>query len=170
MPSNSSSPSRVYLLRHAEAGLARPGERDFDRSLNDNGYAAAELVADMAADKGYVPDLVISSTALRCRQTAEAIRRAVVGPDVEFLYVDGLYNATLDVYLEIIESHATDRAVMVVGHNPTMELVLETLIGQDALMAALPNGFPTAGLAVIDASGTAAPSAASWILRDFLTE
>jgi phosphohistidine phosphatase len=39
---------------------------------------------------------------------------------------------------------------MLVGHNPTMEQTLEALIGHGALCQALPTGFPTAGLAVLD--------------------
>ncbi|MBB3607726.1 histidine phosphatase family protein [Rhizobium sp. BK602] len=163
MTSISPPPSRIYLLRHADAQHATPGQRDFDRPLSDDGYAAAEIVADKAADKDYKPDLVISSTALRCRQTADAVRRAMT-PAPEFLFVDALYNATLDTYLDIISSQTTVNSVMLVGHNPVIEQTLEALIGHDALAAALPNGFPTAGLAVVDATRS------GWILKEFLTE
>ncbi|MEZ2219392.1 histidine phosphatase family protein [Rhizobium sp. RCC_161_2] len=163
MTSISPPPSRIYLLRHAKAQHAAPGQRDFDRPLSDDGYADAEIVADKAADKDYKPDLVISSTALRCRQTADAVRRAMTPPP-EFRFVDALYNATLDVYLEIISSQVTEESVMLVGHNPIIEQTLEALIGHDALVAALPAGFPTAGLAVIDATSS------GWILTEFITE
>lgn len=163
MTSISPPPSRIYLLRHAHAQHAAPGQRDFDRPLSDDGYAAAEIVADKAADKDYKPDLVISSTALRCRQTADAIHRAMTPPP-EFRFVDALYNATLDTYLEIISSQVTEDSVMLVGHNPIIEQTLEALIGHDALVAALPSGFPTAGLAVIDTTSS------GWILTEFITE
>ena len=61
------SPQRIYLLRHAKSGWAEPGGRDFDRSLSDAGFAEAELLAETAADKQYRPDLVVCSTAKRCR-------------------------------------------------------------------------------------------------------
>ncbi|NTF42178.1 histidine phosphatase family protein [Rhizobium rhizogenes] len=163
MTTLSPPPSRVYLLRHAEARQAAPGQRDFDRPLSENGYAAAEIVADEVADKGYKPDLIISSTALRCRQTADAMRR-VVSPSTEFRFVDALYNGTLDTYLSLIASQTDHKSVMLVAHNPIIEQTLETLIGLDALTTALPRGFPTAGLAVIDAT----PS--GWSLTDFVTE
>jgi phosphohistidine phosphatase len=162
-------PFRIYLLRHARAASARPGERDFDRPLDDEGYAEAEIVADKAADKGYTPDLVISSTAVRCRQTADAVRRAV-GSTVEFRFVDELYNATLNTYVEIITSQVADNSVMLVGHNPIMEQALEILIGREAMATALPYGFPTAGLAVVDADIKAGSAETVWILSDFLTE
>ncbi|NKL19416.1 SixA phosphatase family protein [Rhizobium leguminosarum] len=155
-------PNRIYLLRHAKAARAEPGQRDFDRPLNENGFGDAEIIADKAADKGYRPDLLISSTALRCRGTADAVYRAM-GLTLEVRYVDALYNATVDNYFEIIDAQE-EAAVMLVGHNPTMEQALETLIGHDAMVSALPGGFPTAGLAVLDFDA----SATVWHLTDFL--
>ncbi|ENN89205.1 hypothetical protein RHSP_61366 [Rhizobium freirei PRF 81] len=156
-------PSRIYLLRHAEAQRAAPGQKDFDRPLSSKGYAAAEIVADEAIEKGYKPDLIISSTALRCRQTAEAMRR-IVSPSTEFRFVDAVYNGTLDTYLSLLASQKDQGAVMLVAHNPTIEQTLEALIGRKALAAALPHGFPTAGLAVVDAASP------RWSLTDFVTK
>ncbi|RWX34843.1 SixA phosphatase family protein [Rhizobium leguminosarum] len=155
-------PNRIYLLRHAEAGWAESGQRDFDRPLNEKGFGDAEIIADKAADKGYRPDLLISSTALRCRDTADAVYRAT-GLTLEVRYVDALYNATVDTYLEIIDAQ-DESAVMLVGHNPTMEQTLEALIGHEAMASALPGGFPTAGLAVVDYDA----SGAVWRLIDFV--
>ncbi|TIV15839.1 MAG: histidine phosphatase family protein, partial [Mesorhizobium sp.] len=36
--------SRLYLLRHAKAGWALPGVRDFDRPLDESGKADAEAM------------------------------------------------------------------------------------------------------------------------------
>ncbi len=156
-------PSRIFLLRHAEAQHAVPGQKDFDRPLNENGYAAAEIVADEAAEKGYKPDLIISSTALRCRQTAETVRR-VVNPSTELRFVDAIYNGTVDIYLSLIASQTDRQSLMLVAHNPTIEQTLEALIGHEALGRTLPHGFPTAGLAVVDAT------ASGWSLTDFISE
>jgi phosphohistidine phosphatase len=158
-------PSRIYLLRHAEAAWAAPGQRDFDRPLNEKGYADAEIVADKAADRGYRPDLVLSSTALRCRDTAYAVHRAM-GATVDISFVDELYNASPAIYLEIIDAQQAVSSVMLVGHNPTMEQTLEALIGHNALSQALPTGFPTAGLAVLDYD----IAIASWRLIDFVID
>jgi phosphohistidine phosphatase len=157
-------PNRIYLLRHAEAAWAEPGQRDFDRPLNQKGFGDAEIVADRAADKGYRPDVLISSTALRCRDTAEAVHRAM-GETLDIRFVDTLSNASVDTYLEIIDAQDAG-TVMLVGHNPTMEQALQALIGQEAMVAALPTGFPTAGLAVIDHDA----SASIWRLVDFVID
>ncbi|RDJ12161.1 SixA phosphatase family protein [Rhizobium grahamii] len=158
-------PSRIYLLRHAEAAWAAPGQRDFDRPLNDKGYADAEIVADKAADKGYRPDLLLSSTAARCRDTADAVHRAM-GSTLDLRFVDALYNASPEVYLEIIDAQEAINSVMLVGHNPTMEQTLEALIGHEELCRALPTGFPTAGLAVLDYDR----GLSGWRLVDFVID
>lgn len=156
------SPQRIYLLRHAKSGWAEPGGHDFDRSLSDAGFAEAELLAETAADKQYRPDLVVCSTAKRCRQTADAINRVFSGL-VEFRYVDALYNAPAEAYLEIAASTQGVEALMLVGHNPAIEEVFARLCGNDVMARTVPEGYPTSGLAVIDALGDEA-----YRLRDFL--
>ncbi len=154
-------PKRIYLLRHAKSGWAEPGGRDFDRSLSDAGFAEAELLAETAADRNYRPDLVIASTAKRCRQTADALKRVFSGL-VDFRYVDELYNAPAETYLEILTSTPDVPALMLVGHNPAIEEVFANLCGNDVVARTVPEGYPTAGLAVIDAAEE------SWRLHDFL--
>jgi len=162
-----SSPSRVYLLRHAKAAWAAPGERDFDRGLNDAGFAEAEVIADLAADRYYRPDLLLSSTATRCRQTTQAWQRAF-NEGIDISYIDEMYNARSETYLSLIAAQAEARSVMLVGHNPTMEATLEAMIGEDLLHAALPSGFPTSGLAVLDHDDSLASGRDRWRLVDFL--
>ena len=161
-------PSRIYLLRHARSGWAKPGERDFDRTLDDEGYAEAEIVADRAADRNYRPDLVISSTAARCRQTADAVRRAT-DETLEIVFVDELYNASLATYLALLGAQPDRQSVMLIGHNPTIEEAFEALVGPEVMVAAIPGGYPTAGLAVIDHRDTGPDGGPAWVLADFLT-
>ncbi|MCO5729980.1 histidine phosphatase family protein [Rhizobium sp. SSA_523] len=161
-------PFRVFLLRHARAGWAEPGGRDFDRPLDDHGFAEAELVAAKAADRHPAPDLILSSTALRCRQTAEALHRAF-GEDVEMEMIDSLYNAPLETYLEVLSGQKQAGSVMIIGHNPTMEELLEALLGRDRTAAVIPSGYPTAGLAVLDHGGAHQALAGAWTVKDFIT-
>ncbi|MDE1158540.1 MAG: histidine phosphatase family protein [Neorhizobium sp.] len=160
-------PSRLYLFRHAKSGWAEPGQHDFDRTLDDQGYAEAELVCDRAADRNYRPDMVISSTATRCRQTCDAVKRAFRDlPDP--LYVDELYNGSLTTYLALASGQRLSRSVMIIGHNPVIEELLLALVGNDQMTASIGAGFPTAGFAVVDYSGSADGSPIEWTLTDFL--
>ena len=140
---------RLYLLRHARAAWAEPGKTDFDRTLDDDGFAEAEVVAEEAADQGYKPDLILSSTAVRCRQTAEPFHRSV-SEELSIDYVDSLYSGTVDTSAELAFAERQEAALMIVGHNPMIEEFLHRLLGKEIAQAAAPFGYPTAGLAIID--------------------
>ncbi|HBF32013.1 histidine phosphatase family protein [Rhizobium sp.] len=164
----SPSLSRIYLLRHAEAGWPENGQKDFDRSLNDAGYAQAEVVTDRAADKNYRPELVICSTAMRCRQTSDAVRRNMCGEDVAFRFVDELYDSPLRVYMEILAGAEDVDSVMLIGHNPAMSETLQALVGPQQLGNIIPHGYPTCGLAVLARTDNARPTQPAWKVIDFL--
>lgn len=140
---------RLYILRHARAAWAEPGQSDFDRALDDAGYAEAEVIAEEAADQGYKPDLIVSSTAVRCRQTAEPFHRTV-SEELSIDYVDGLYSGTVDTYAELAFADRQERSVMIVGHNPMIEEFFHRLVGKEIAEAAVPFGYPTGGLAILD--------------------
>ncbi|WEX75929.1 histidine phosphatase family protein [Sinorhizobium numidicum] len=142
---------RLFLLRHARSGWALPGQRDFDRALDDIGYAEAELIAQAAADHGIRPDLILCSTAARCRQTAEPLYRAL-GEDIDVRYVDPLYTGPTSVYMDLMEAHANRPSLMIIGHNPMIEELFRQILGEQAASAALPDGYPPAALAAIDFS------------------
>jgi phosphohistidine phosphatase len=165
MPFLPPPPSRIFLMRHAQSGWALPGQTDFDRTLDEAGAVEAVAVSERAAAAGYRPDLVLSSTARRCRETAEAFLRAFQdAPDI--LYSDELYNAPPAAYFDLVSRYADRGTVMLIGHNPAMEEILETLVGLRASAEALPDGYPTAGFAVLTHPGEAA--AEEWVLSAFL--
>ena len=140
---------RLYILRHARAAWAQPGQSDFDRTLDDDGFAEAEVIAEEAADQGYKPDLIIASTAMRCRQTAEPFHRSV-SEELTIDYVDGLYSGTVDTYVELAFAGRQEKSVMIVGHNPMVEEFFHRLVGKEIAETAAPFGYPTAGLAILD--------------------
>lgn len=140
---------RLYLLRHARAAWAEPGKTDFDRTLDDDGFAEAEVIAEEASDQGYKPDLIISSTAVRCRQTAEPFQRTV-SEELSIDYVDSLYSGTIDTYAELAFAARQEASVMIIGHNPMIEEFFHRLVGKEIAETAAPFGYPTAGLAILD--------------------
>ncbi|MGF6175642.1 SixA phosphatase family protein [Ensifer sp. 4252] len=149
MQDSAARPFRLFLLRHARSGWALPGQRDFDRALDDVGYAEAELIAQMAADRGIRPELILCSTAVRCRQTAEPFFRSV-SEDIQIRYVDELYTGPASVYTDIIEANRHLNSLMIVGHNPMIDELFHRFAGDEAATDALPHGYPPAALAVLD--------------------
>ncbi|MGZ2440896.1 phosphohistidine phosphatase [Sinorhizobium medicae] len=141
---------RLLLLRHARSGWALPGQRDFERALDDVGFAEAELTAQSAADHGFRPDLILCSTAVRCRQTAEPLYRAL-GEDIDIRYLDPLYTGPASVYADLVAANASrSSSLMLIGHNPMMEELFHRVLGEERAEAALAGGYPPAALAVID--------------------
>ena len=156
---------RIFLLRHAQAAWPAPGESDFDRTLDDKGRIEASVIAGLVAGRGYMADRVVCSGARRCRETAETVCRAF-GRDFPIKTAPELYHGMTDSYLAVIAAERDAEALMIVGHNPTIEELLEMLIGPDATWAAIPGGYPTAGFAVIDRTGS---SETGWTLTEFLS-
>lgn len=101
------------------------------------------------ADQGYRPQVVVSSTAVRCKETAEPLRRAL-GEELSIEYVDTLYLGSVSTYAEVAFASRAEASLLIVGHNPTIEEFFRLLVGPQIADATAPKGFPTAGLATID--------------------
>ena len=89
--------SRLYLLRHAKAGWALPGMRDFDRPLDASGRADAETMGAAMRSRGYVPDLTLCSNARRAKETLEGLAGQTDTGKV--LFFDTLYSEDAAGYL-----------------------------------------------------------------------
>lgn len=145
---------RLFLLRHAKAGWAMPGVRDFDRPLEASGRADAEATGTEMRSRGYVPDITLCSNALRARETLEGIAgQADTG---RVLFSDKLYSEDAAGYLALIHEASNGGSVLVIGHNPMMEDLATAVSGDGdpSARAALSSGFPTSGLAVIAFPGS----------------
>jgi phosphohistidine phosphatase len=156
-------PFRLYLMRHASAAWPGPGQSDFDRPLDARGYAEAELVAERAADLGYRPDRVIVSTARRCRETAEPLRR-VFDEELDIRFSDSLYHGSASVYAEIIAAQSDCQSVLLIGHNPSIEELFSDLVGHESSEPYAGTGYPPAGFAVLDSSDS------GWSITRFLAD
>ena len=75
----------LLLLRHAKSSWKDQDLADFERPLNDRGRKAAELVGNFIEKEDVSIDLVISSPAVRARQTIELVLRAANrAPELRF--------------------------------------------------------------------------------------
>jgi phosphohistidine phosphatase len=151
--------SRLFLLRHAKAGWASPGMRDFDRPLDASGHADAEATGAAMRTYSYVPDITLCSNAKRARETLEGI--AGLTDTGRVLFLDKLYSEDAAGYLTLIQQNGNNGSVLVIGHNPMMEDLAFAVAGDgvESARAALNSGFPTSGLAVIDFPGSLASAA-----------
>ncbi len=144
----------IYMLRHAKSSWEDGSLRDHDRPLNGRGRAAAPRIGAHMQGAGYLPDLVLCSTATRTRLTLDAVLSELeVEPAIELqeeLYLAGP-NEMLDLVRYVPD---TVESILLVGHNPGTGMLAAALSGEGPpesihLMRAK---FPTAGLAIIELS------------------
>ena len=109
--------------------------RDFDRPLDERGRIEAELIGRFLEERGVKTDLILSSPALRTRETV-AIVTTTAGLVVELQLDQRIYEAGLAALIEVISEVDTGKdVVLLVGHNPGMEILIERLTGRAASMA-----------------------------------
>ncbi len=96
-------------------------------------------MGELVREYGLMPDVVISSDAVRARMTAEAMAEAARYAG-EILLDQHLYLASPDDILSLLRRvRQNAETVMIVGHNPGLEELVEQLTGawQDLPTAAL---------------------------------
>lgn len=119
----------LLLMRHAKSSWSEPGFADHDRPLNKRGKQAAPEMGRLLRKEELVPDLILCSTARRSHQTAEAVAQACGYAGKIELQRD-LYYSDAACYMDIL-CHLPDAVnrVLLVGHNPETEELLEMLTG-----------------------------------------
>ena len=133
---------KLLLLRHAKSSWEDTSLPDFERPLNERGLRAAPLVGEFMRKQRLRPDMVLCSPAKRTRETI-ALVLETAGITTELRYDERIYEASVMRLLEIVSQIDDDKMeVMLVGHNPGMENLLERLTGETERM-------PTAALALI---------------------
>lgn len=138
---------RLILMRHAKSDWGDPGLSDHDRPLNPRGQRDAPRMARWLADAGWVPDLVLASTATRVRETIQGME-AVWESVPPVLYSDALYLASPEELLRTIRSDAiSGDTLLVVAHNPGLQILVSQLAGELV-------SFPTAAMALFHVNAT----------------
>jgi len=88
----------------------------------------------MLSDEDLIPDLIISSTAKRARQTAELVADAC-GYEGELMMTRYFYHGGPEEYINGIRGVPDDcNVLMIVGHNPGMEELLDVLTQESAYL------------------------------------
>ena len=133
----------LYLLRHAKSSWKDEKLRDFDRPLKGRGRKAAEQIGQVLAEEKLKAPFVISSPAARARETTELVLESAelkIKPRFE----ERIYEADVRTLLEVVQSIPdSSKTVIMVGHNPGFENLLNYLTGDSRHM-------PTCALAKIE--------------------
>lgn len=118
----------LLLMRHAKSSWKDDSLDDHDRPLNGRGKKDAPRMGQLLRDQQLLPQLIVSSDAKRCRRTVEKVAEAAEYRG-ETILTRELYDAPPEVHLRLLgrlPSHI--ERVLLVGHNPALEELLELLI------------------------------------------
>jgi len=135
---------RIYLLRHAKSDWEAEFETDHDRPLNRRGRAAAQQMGRFLTAIGQVPDLVVTSSAIRARDTVE-LAMASGAWECPVEVTRDLYATSPSSVVHLVQTYAGSHdRLMLVGHEPTWSELASSLIGGGHVK------LPTATIARID--------------------
>ncbi|MCT4354940.1 histidine phosphatase family protein [Streptomyces sp. Je 1-79] len=149
------TPRRIVLLRHAKADW--PQVSDHERPLAERGRTDAPVAGRKLADTGITFDLALCSTAARTRETWKlAVHELPHRPRT--VYEERLYDASPGELVALLNEVSDEvRSVVLIGHNPGMHALSDSLAGSaegDALARMTRSGFPTAAFSVLSFDGS----------------
>lgn len=121
---------KVFLMRHAKSSWKDANVPDHDRPVKKKGEKDVKAMAKMLKHKKHLPDLILCSSAERAKQTAVLFKKAS-SYEGKIEYNDKLYMAEVpELIAALKESPKKAKSVMVIGHNPGLEALLQTLTGK----------------------------------------
>ena len=133
----------LLILRHAKSSSKEPELSDHDRPLNRRGQHDAPRMGQLLSQMSLLPDLILCSTAARARATAESIIK-ISGFPGDIRYSPDFYLAAPSTWIDAIHQIGDEHdRIMIVGHNPGLETMVQQLTGHD-------EPFPTAALAQVE--------------------
>lgn len=119
---------KLVLIRHANA-LHESSGGDFGRQLSSKGIGEAEEMAAKAVSASVIPQLVISSEAVRAKSTANIFVRHFDLPGLQTSPV--IYEGNENRLLKLVNKFPADKDfIALVGHNPDISNFLYLLTGE----------------------------------------
>lgn len=132
----------LIMIRHAKSSWANPLQSDFDRPLNERGSTDAPMMGIRLKKIGCKPDLIISSTAKRTKETAQHLAKQLGYTVDDIRWEEKLYHCIPSVLEETLYEVAdTVKTVMIVAHNPGITEFVNQLSSDFAI-----GNMPTCGV------------------------
>jgi phosphohistidine phosphatase len=131
---------QVYILRHGIAEEGKPGSRDADRALTNEGRKRLREVLRLAEKADVVPTLILTSPFVRAVQTAEVVME-LLGYANDLIRTEALVPSSNpeDVWEEIRANQGVMQ-LMLVGHEPLLSQVVAFLLNSSSLVIDVKKG------------------------------
>ena len=113
--------TRLIVMRHATAGRTLIGESDHQRTLTEYGRKETILMSNELFRLGWVPDMAFVSSSARTSETYSLLMSTPL--EVR----DEMYLAEVETLFSIIEDIDVDKTTLLLGHNPSCELLIANL-------------------------------------------
>ncbi len=134
----------LYLMRHAQSADKQPGQADKERELTLKGVQDARLIGGHLYARKKNPKIILSSTAVRAKTTAQLVSEELHIETGKIQLDDGLYDTSVRSFLELVkEIDNSANAVMCIGHNPAISYLAKYLTNAEI------GDMPPAALVII---------------------
>ncbi len=133
----------ITFIRHAKSSHSFDLP-DFERPLNERGLSDASKMGQAMKDKFIMPELILSSSAVRAKTTAEIIAKEIHYPTKNICYTEKLYFIDNYSFLTLInETDDTINHLYIVSHNPGITDIVNRISNVNL------DYMPTCGMAQI---------------------
>ena len=120
----------LLVMRHAKSDYPPEITDDFQRPLNRRGRKDVPRMARLLAVYDAIPERILSSTALRARETATIMGEQLGMSNAHTVFDNSLYIAPADDLLSGVRRIGEEvGSLMVIAHNPGLEALLLRLCG-----------------------------------------
>jgi phosphohistidine phosphatase len=141
----------LLILRHAKSDWETSAANDFDRPLSKRGRRDAPRVGRFLQAQGLLPDYIVSSPAERAKQTVIAVCTEMDIDEQQINWDSRIYHASAGFLLDVL-NECPDHAqrVLIAGHNPGLEILLQNLCNHEIPMPDDYKLMPTGAVAHLD--------------------
>src|SRR5271157_6451416 len=122
----------IYFLRHASAGQYDPSKNDEKRAIDKTGEQQSHDVGRALTALDLELDVIISSPLTRAMQTAEIAASELGHKDKIVIDAALRPEASYEEFEDLLARYAKKKAIMVVGHNPSMTDFLHRILSGDS--------------------------------------
>ena len=134
----------LFIVRHGKSSWDNNSLSDIDRPLKERGIIDAYSVADKIKNNNLIPQLLITSSAIRALHTATIFARVLGINKENIVILKDLYQAETEKIIQIIRSTSNEvDSLMIFGHNPGFTDVVNKLSNLSL------GNLPTSGLVKI---------------------
>jgi len=121
----------LLIIRHAKSSRDPSGIGDYERTLEERGVRDAHAIGKYLRESSIRPDYLLSSPAVRAKQTAAIIAEEIGYPLDKIQAEELLYEQSTSKIIACLRNLQNCYSmVMIVGHNPSAQELVNALGNQ----------------------------------------